>query len=141
MPARTEASLAVRAASPFLASESRTTPSTASSGSPTSPATAPSAIMFGRPPSISLAIFLNGMSAQRAPLAPICSGKSPPSGSPSTRPSEVIGISAEKRPTFCQSIATSTSKWSSCDCTGDVDSRIIAAASPPRICAPDERVM
>jgi len=66
-------------------------------------------IILGRPPSIVLAIFLNGMSADRVPLARMASGNSPPSGSPTTRLSAVIGISAEKRPTFSQSMATSRS--------------------------------
>jgi hypothetical protein len=51
------------------------------------------------------------------------------------------GSSVAKRPTFCQSMAASTWKRSSCASVANVDTRTMAAASPPRICGPLVRVM
>ena len=51
------------------------------------------------------------------------------------------GISAAKRSTLCQSTAASTAKLSSWASVGKVQTRTMAAASPPRICGPLVRVI
>ena len=68
-------------------------------------------------------------------------GGSPCAGSPTSRLPAVRGISEVKRLTFCQSIAASTWKQSSWLSEAKVDTRSIAAASPPRICGPLVRVI
>ena len=97
--------------------------------------------MLGRPPVMAFAIFASGSFSTRAPLAAKTPGGSPRSTSPTIRPSLPIGISAAKRWTFSQSTPASTWKRSSMHSTGRVAIRIIAAASPPRICGPEERVI
>ena len=70
-----------------------------------SPASTPSATMFGQAPWISAAIFFNAIGMYRAPLFRNTSGGAPCAGSPIRTLCGPSGISAAKRPTFCQSIA------------------------------------
>ena len=97
--------------------------------------------MFGRPSGMAFASFLSGNRACAAPPRVKISWGSPWSGSPATRLSALSGISAPNRCTFSQSTAASTWKWSSMHSTGRQEMRTMAAASPPRICGPEERVI
>ena len=97
--------------------------------------------MLARPSGTDLASFLSGSDARAAPLRKNTSGGSPWSGSPTIRLAAPSGISALKRCTFSQSTAARTSKRSSMQSTGWVAIRSMAAASPPRICGPEERVI
>jgi hypothetical protein len=105
------------------------------------PASTPSATMFGQASGIPAASAFQGAGAWRAPLRAKTSGGAPCAGSPTMRLSGPSGSSAAKRATFCQSIAASTWKASSWPSPGKVDTRSIAAASPPRICGPLVRVI
>ncbi len=92
--------------------------------------------MLTQLPGMALAIFFSGSTCAFAPPARKTGGISPPSLSPMARLPACSGISSAKRFTFCQSTASSRSKWSPRLCSGCGPSRTSAAASPPRICGP-----
>jgi hypothetical protein len=125
----------------FFFSAFSTTACMASGGRPIIAAMAPSATMLGRPFSIFAAMSVIGSAACRGLPASSPAGASPWTGSPTIRLSAVSGISAEKRVMLSQSIAISRWKLSSCDMIGSVAKRSMAAASPPRICGPEERLI
>ncbi len=112
-----------------------------SSGNPIIFAIAPRAIILGRPPFIVFARLFMGRSSTRAGT----SGSSPPlcptPASLTTRLSLRSGISPINRLMLPGSMASTRSKLSSGDSVGPVARRITAAASPPLICGPAERLI
>jgi hypothetical protein len=80
-------------------------------------------------------------SSSVAPEAAMIVGHRTEAGSPISRLSESSMISSAKRSALFQSMAMTASKRSSMHATGRVDRRTKAAASPPRICGPTERVI
>ena len=133
--------LASIAAAPFFFSARSTTMRMAAGGRPIIAAMAPRATMLGRPFSIVPAISDIGSAAWRGLFLSRPAGASPWAGSPTIRLAAVSGISAEKRVMLSQSMAISRWKLSSWDMIGSVAKRSMAAASPPRICGPEERLI
>src|SRR5579871_295838 len=140
MPARRPALLASIAWRPLSANCFSTTLVRTSSLNRSRPAARPTAIMFGRPSGMALAISLIGTSAIREAARATIAGKSPPRGSLMTRLCGPTSISAPKRLAFSQSMPISRSNLSARHSTGSVARRIRAAASPPRICGPTVRL-
>ncbi len=96
--------------------------------------------MFGRPPGTALARRFMGRESRRAPWAAMTSGTSPASGSETMTLRAPRMISSAKRSVLPQSRATRMSCPSPWVCTGCPHSLSMAAASPPRIWGPTERV-